>query len=357
MDSWLQAVRNPSASAIALGSASVLGVTVLAMGLFGKNQMPVEGKTILLTGASEGMGRSAARQLAEKGANVIVVARNAARLEEVVGELKAAAKSPQTQRFLHIAADVSEPGYAARMVEEATAWNGGSAPDVVWCVAGMSSPMLWADSAGAVAAARRNMDVNYWGAAEMAHAILRAWYDPSRGPGPGPKSEPRHLVFTASVLAFFALAGYGPYTPSKNALRGLADTLCQEALLYPDHPVRVHVVAPGTILSPGFDREQRTKPDVTLQLEKDDPRLTPDQVAAAAVAGLERGGYLVTVGLLGGVLRLAGLGSSARNNWLVDTAGAWLVAAVWFFVQWSIHGDIKAFAKKHGHPSTYPKKE
>ncbi|KAL8365975.1 hypothetical protein RB595_004654 [Gaeumannomyces hyphopodioides] len=357
MDSWLQSARNPSASAIALGSASVLGATVLAMGLFRKNQMPVEGKTILLTGASEGMGRSAARQLAEKGANVIVVARNAARLEEAVGELRAAARFPQTQRFHHIAADVSEPGYAVRVVEEATTWNGGAAPDVVWCVAGMSSPMLWADSAGAVAAARRNMDVNYWGAAEMAHAILRAWYDPSRGRGPGPRSEPRHLVFTASVVVFFALIGYAPYTPSKTALRGLADTLCQEALLYPDHPVRVHVVAPGTILSPGFDREQRTKPDITLQLEKDDPRLTPDQVAAASIRGLERGDYFVTVGFLGELLRFANLGGSLRNNWLVDTIGAWLVAAVWFFVQWAIHGDIKAYAKKHGHPSTYPKKE
>lgn len=304
------------------------------------------------------MGRSAARQLAEKGANVIVVARNVARLEEAVSELKAAAKSPQTQRFHHIAADVSEPGYAVRVVEEASRWNGGAAPDVVWCVAGMSSPMLWADSDGAVAAGRRNMDVNYWGSAEMAHAILRAWYDPSRGAAaPGPGSEPKHLVFTASVLAFFALAGYGPYTPSKNALRGLADTLSQEALLYPDHPVRIHVVAPGTILSPGFDREQRTKPDITLQLEKDDPRQTPDQVATAAIRGLERGNYLVTVGFLGEVLRFANLGSSLRNNWFVDTVGAWLVTAIWFFVLWAINGDIRAYAKKHGHPSTYSKKE
>ncbi|KLU81495.1 3-ketodihydrosphingosine reductase tsc10 [Magnaporthiopsis poae ATCC 64411] len=346
MESCLQGALNPSASSIALGSAGVLGATLLAMGLFRKNQMPVEGKTVLLTGATEGMGRSAARQLAEKGANVIVVARNVARLEEAVSELKAA----ETAASRAITECSTLPPKLRRLVEPVER--------KIPHLKSMSLlRLLWADSDGAVAAGRRNMDVNYWGSAEMAHAILRAWYDPSRGAGPGPRSEPKHLVFTTSVLAFFALAGYAPYTPSKNALRGLADTLSQEALLYPDHPVRIHVVAPGTILSPGFDREQRTKPDITLQLEKDDPRQTPDQVATAAIRGLERGNYLVTVGFLGEVLRLANLGSSLRNNWFVDIIGAWLVTTIWFFVLWSINGDIRAYAKKHGHPSTYPKKE
>jgi short-subunit dehydrogenase len=43
---------------------------------------------VLLTGGSQGMGRSAARQLAAKGANVIIVSRNVAKLEEAVAEMK-----------------------------------------------------------------------------------------------------------------------------------------------------------------------------------------------------------------------------------------------------------------------------
>ncbi|KAJ3554726.1 hypothetical protein NPX13_g10537 [Xylaria arbuscula] len=50
--------------------------------------MPVEGKTVLITGASEGMGRSVARQLAEKGASVILVSRSANKLEEAMAEAK-----------------------------------------------------------------------------------------------------------------------------------------------------------------------------------------------------------------------------------------------------------------------------
>ncbi len=243
------------------------------------------------------------------------------------------------------------PGFAAELIASAIAWNGGRPIDIVWCVAGMSTPLLWADEA-ALAAARRNMDVNYWGAAELSHAVLREWLDPAAGP----YAQPRHLVFTASVLALFAVVGYAPYNPSKWALRGLADTLAQEMLLYPDHPVRVHVVYPGTILSPGLEREERTKPEITRLLEKDDPRQTPDEVAAKAIRGLEQGKHFVTVAFLGELMRFGVMGGSLRNNWLVDTLGAWVLAPIWFFVLWWMHGDIRAYAKKHGHPAGYSKK-
>lgn len=45
-------------------------------------------QTVLLTGASEGLGLSAARQLAAKGANVILVARNVQRLQEALAQVE-----------------------------------------------------------------------------------------------------------------------------------------------------------------------------------------------------------------------------------------------------------------------------
>ncbi len=221
----------------------------------------------------------------------------------------------------------------------------------MWCVAGISTPMLWTDEA-ALAACRRNMDVNFWGAAELSHAVLRAWQRPDAPPS----KEPRHLVFTASVVAFFAVAGYGPYTPPKWALRGLVDTLAQEAMLYPAQPVRVSIVYPGTILSPGYERENRTKPDVTLELEKSDPKLTPDETAAKAIAGLQAGRHFVTVTFMGEMFRLGVMGGSIRNSWVLDTLGAWIMSIVWLFASLWVHGEIKGFAKKNGHPSTYSKK-
>lgn len=200
---------------------------------------------------------------------------------------------------------------------------------------------------------RRLMDLNFFGASEMAHAILAEWWSPANK---WSADQPKHLVFTASVLALYGIIGYSTYNPGKWALRGLADTLAQETLLYPEQPVKVHVVYPGTILSPGFEREQTFKPDITLQIEKDDPQQTPDEVARKSIAGLEAGNYYVTVGFLGELMRWGGLGSARRNNGLIDTIMMWIMTPIWLIVMWAIEGDIKKFGKTKGHPSTYPKK-
>jgi 3-dehydrosphinganine reductase len=215
----------------------------------------------------------------------------------------------------------------------------------------MSTPLLWAEADNAIEAARRNMDVNYFGAAEMSRAILREWLSPANATGPA--GEPKHLVFTASVLALFAVAGYAPYNPSKWALRGLADTLAMEMNLYPDNPVKIHVVYPATITSPGLDRENATKPGITKELEKDEPPETPETVAKRAIAGLEKGNYMVTVSFLGEAMRCGVMGGSPRNSWILDTLLGWIIPFVYFFVLGDMNGKIKAWAKKHGHPRNY----
>lgn len=192
------------------------------------------------------------------------------------------------------------------------------------------------------------MDLNFWGNAEMAHAILRLWCAPDAPVVP----EPKHLIFTSSVVALFPVAGYGPYTPAKAALRGLADTLVQEVELYPQK-VKVHIVYPGTIASPGLERENTTKPEITKIIEESDPIQTPDVAAAIAIGGLEKGYYAITVALIGHALRWGSLGGSPRNNWVVDTVMSWVISLVWIFVFPDIYGKIRTYAKKHGHPINY----
>lgn len=72
-------------------SSALLAAIALAyiMGFFSsQNQMPVEGKTIIITGATEGIGRSAAIKLAAKGANVAIVARNVDRLKSTITDIQ-----------------------------------------------------------------------------------------------------------------------------------------------------------------------------------------------------------------------------------------------------------------------------
>lgn len=303
-------------------------------------------QTVLLTGASEGMGRSVARILASKGANVVIVARNVQKLEAALEHIKSSATSP-TQRFHYFSADVTKSSEATRIIDEVTAWNDGAAPDVVWCIAGGAHPTLFLETTPEKL--RQQMDMNYWSCADMAHAILAQWLHPSKI-----QETPRHLIFTSSVLAFYPIVGYIPYSPAKAALRSLSDTLNQELKLYSSN-IKVHTVFPGSIMTPGFAEENKIKPAITQILEKDDPVQTADEVAEKSIKGLERGEYLITVGLLGTAMRGSAWSGSPRNNWLVDSAMAWVTSIAWPFIQWDLDGKVAKYGKEHGHPSTYPK--
>ncbi|KAK6853587.1 hypothetical protein PG995_010399 [Apiospora arundinis] len=320
------------------------------MGWFGHNHMPVEGRTILMTGASEGTGLSAARIFASKGANVVIVSRTQAKLDDAIKSIKTQAKSPDSQRFHIISADVSEPGYAERVVADATAWNNGQPPEIVWCLAGLSTPMLWTEEE-AMKAARYTMDVNYWGSAEMSQAIMRAWLLPGQGAKDTSTTQPRpaakHIIFTGSVLSTFSLAGHGTYTPSKYAVRALADALVQEVRIYPEVPIEVHLVLPNSITTAGYERENSTKPQVTHELEGADKPQSADEVASLSIAGLEKGRYFITTSFVGNLMRWSAMGNSPRNNWFIDTLMGSILPLIMLYVTWDMNKTVSSWAKKN----------
>ncbi|EPS25693.1 hypothetical protein PDE_00627 [Penicillium oxalicum 114-2] len=321
-----------------------LGVSVLAcvaitftvtkmFGFGRKNEFPVEGRTILITGGSEGTGRALALQLAAKGAHVVIVARTVSKLQNTVQELKEEAPHPVQQRFHYISADLTDSSECERVVAEVTEWNGGAPPDTVICCAGFCLPGFFAEVP--LATQRQQMDTVYWTAANMAHATLRKWLSPVQ-PSNQTKTPRRHLVFCASVLAFAPIAGYGPYSAAKAALRSLSDTLSQEIEMYngaysqrhrevaPAADVKIHTVFPMGILSPGYDKEQELKPALTKKLEEADQPQTPEEVARVTIAALERGEYMITTMFMGNILKGFSLGLSPRNGLIGDTLLGWL---------------------------------
>jgi len=184
------------------------------------------------------------------------------------------------------------------------------------------------------------MDSNYLSSAYCAHAFLQPWLQ-SGAPAKDP--QPKHLIFTSSIISFFPLVGYSPYTPAKHALRGLSDTLRQELQLY--HPlcnIRTHTIFPGTIFSPSYKIENRTKPAITKKLEENDGGQTPEEVAATSIKGLERGEELVTSGILAKAMKAGSLGNSGRNGWgIADTLMAWVVAIVIVVVRRDMDGTVR----------------
>ncbi|KAH7323149.1 hypothetical protein B0I35DRAFT_390203 [Stachybotrys elegans] len=314
------------------------------MGWFSNNHMPVEGRTVLMTGASEGTGLCAARILASKGANIVIVSRNQDKLDSALDLIEKTAKSPE-QRFHAISADVSKAKYADSVVEEATQWNDGQPPEIVWCLAGLSTPKLWIED-GAIEAARHNMDVNYFGSAEMSQSIMRVWLLPrkhDRNDG----LLPKHIIFTGSVLSTLSMVGHGTYAPSKFAIRALADALVMEVLLYPAVPIKVHLVLPDSIATVGLEHENASKSEITTKLEGPGKPQTPELVAKLAIEGLERGNYFVTTNLMGALMRWGAMSNSPRNNWFIDTAMSWIVSVVMLFVMWDMNNQIITWGKKN----------
>ena len=243
-------------------------------------------------------------------------------------------------------------------MEEITAWNYGNPPDIVWANAGFASPHLFIETP--IETLRSQMDINYWSAAYLARAALKVWLRPE--PKSSRSSEvalPCHLVMTSSVVAYIGIVGYSPYSPSKAAMRSLVDTLRSELELYrgaqrqdssraPAREVKIHCVFPGTILSPGYEEENKSKHSVTKLLEKSDPKQTPDEVAEASIRGLETGNFLIATQWMANLLRAGGLQGSPRNNWFIDTLLSFIVSIAWFFIGADLDGQVYKFGKEHG---------
>ncbi|KAM7187778.1 NAD(P)-binding protein [Naviculisporaceae sp. PSN 640] len=336
------------------------------------SHFPVQGRTVLVTGGSTGLGFNAAKQLAVKGANVVIVARTETKLQEAVEELKKTAAST-SQRFHYITADVTTAEECARVVSETTAWNNDSPPDIVWCCSGSAHPTLFIDTP--IDKFQTMMDSNYFSCVYMAHAILNLWLRPpsnashesvqsspaAESKNQGPKPE-RHLIFTGSFVSFFSFAGFTPYSPSKAAIRSLSDALSQEMNLYIGAhpslaPVRIHTVFPSTMPTASLDSENAVKCDLTKFLEEGDEILSPEECARRAIRGLERGDEMVTTSTiirlvgcasLGGSRRFPGRGIMRLVKGLVDTLLAWVVVILMVFVRWDMDRKVRNWGRRFG---------
>jgi NAD(P)-dependent dehydrogenase (short-subunit alcohol dehydrogenase family) len=188
-----------------------------------------DGQTVLVTGASSGIGRATALAFAAAGANVVLVARRATALSKVATQARAAGGVA-----LAVAADVTDPVAVAACFRKAV--KRFERIDVVVNNAGVLIPARVADIYPADL--QRMLDVNLFGALHVMQAAVKQMQSQ---PGGG------HIVNVASLAGRRGFSPLGGYCASKFALVGMTEALRTELL---GGNVGVSLVLPGVIDTP-----------------------------------------------------------------------------------------------------------
>ena len=179
-------------------------------------------KVIVITGASSGIGRAAARLFASYGAKLALAARSIEKLETLAGEITSDRSS-----ILCVKTDVSVEEDCRRMIEETVARFGRI--DILINNAGIS--MRASFETVELSVIKRLMDVNFWDTVYCTKYAL-PWLKKSHG----------SVVGVISVAGYAGLPGRTGYSTSKFAIRGFLETLRMEHL---DDDIHVMVFAPG----------------------------------------------------------------------------------------------------------------
>jgi NAD(P)-dependent dehydrogenase (short-subunit alcohol dehydrogenase family) len=188
--------------------------------------MQFDGRTVVVTGASSGIGKATARRFLDEGARVVAVSDRPAELEDAVAELSA---------FGAIAGEPCDVSDEPAMTALAARVAAGGGADVVVANAGVHEEVQ-VDELDA-ARFERMLRINVIGA----YLSARVFLDQLAATGVGA------VVFTASTNGLVAEAQAAHYNSSKGALVMLTQSLAVD--LAPRR-IRVNAVAPGTILTP-----------------------------------------------------------------------------------------------------------
>jgi short-subunit dehydrogenase len=216
--------------------------------------MQLDGRKVLVTGATGGLGRAIAKALAARGAKLVLSARKAGELEQLAGSLPGAGHTT-------VVSDLAEEGAALSLVERA------GDLDVVVANAGLpGSGRLDSFTQDEIGRALR---VNLESPVRMTRELLPAWQQRGRG----------HFVFVSSISGFASMPRTSVYAATKYGLRGFALNLREDLR---GSGVGVSVVSPGAIRDAGMFAEAGVPMPSGLGSG------TPEQVADAVVHAIER---------------------------------------------------------------------
>lgn len=236
-------------------------------------------KHAIITGGSSGIGKSVAKLLARDGINISLIARNIDKLKTAEREIAEVAKDSKI-KILSFVADVAQKAEITSAIEKAIAEQG--TPDLLITSAGTVTPGYFAEMA--VETCEQTMGVNYFGSLYAVKAVFPSMKQAKRG----------HIVFISSGAGLIGLFGYSAYSPSKFALKGLAESLRGE--LKP-HNISLSIVYPPDTDTPQLTDENKTKPPETKAITATGGTWSAEGVAKEIVKGIKKQQFAITPGL------------------------------------------------------------
>lgn len=194
-------------------------------------------KTVLITGASTGIGRATAEYLAAKGWRVFAGVR-----KEADGETLQAVSAS----ILPIILDVTKPEQIERAVREIDLALGGETLNGLVNNAGVADygPLALQD----LATFKWHFEVNLFGALAVTQAAL-----PLLGTETSRKGNPGRIVNISSVGGKISAPFLGAYASTKHALEAVTDSLRRELVVY---GIDAIVVGPGAIKTPIWEKAE-----------------------------------------------------------------------------------------------------
>jgi len=225
---------------------------------------PIGEQVVVIVGASSGIGRVTARLAAERGARVVLAARNERDLAAAVDEIRS-----RGGRAVYQVADVAEESHVERVADAARrefgqidTWVNAAGVGVYGKVMELSTEDM-----------RRQFDVIYWGTAYGSRAAVRHLRE--RGGA---------LISVASALADRAVPLQGNYCAAKHAVKAFTDTLRME--LHADGiKISVTLIKPASIDTPLF---QKSKSYLGVEPQPIPPVYAPEVVAEAILSAAVR---------------------------------------------------------------------
>ncbi|MDI6712530.1 MAG: SDR family oxidoreductase [Anaerosomatales bacterium] len=220
-----------------------------------------DGACVLVTGASQGIGLATARAFAQEGAHVALVARNVQKLEEAAEAVRAARRS-EAQVVLPLSADVADEQAVRDAVTRATDALGRIG--VLVNCAGIYVPQAFLDMPPELF--RAHVEVDLMGVVNVTRAVAPGMV--ARGSGA--------IVNISSMAGFVGVYGYSAYSAAKFGVMGFSEVLRSE--LAP-HGVRVSVVCPPDVDTPGFAEERAIRPPETAKIAGSAKAASADEIA------------------------------------------------------------------------------